>query len=65
MAYLYQATEKFWTGFYDLGDSQKESVRRAWKIFKQDPFDRRLGTHKIHRLSAHYGKTILFRNHRG
>ena len=52
MAYRYQATEKFWTGFYGLSDSQKESVRRAWTIFKQDPFDARLGTHKIHRLSA-------------
>ena len=58
MAYRYQATEKFWTGFYGLSDSQKESVRRAWTIFKQDPFDARLGTHKIHRLSAHYSKTI-------
>ena len=45
-------------GFYGLSDSQKESVRRAWTIFKQAPFDARLGTHKIHRLSAHYGKTI-------
>ena len=58
MAYRYQATEKFWSGFYGLSDSQKESVRRAWTIFKQDPFDARLGTHKIHRLTAHYGKTI-------
>jgi hypothetical protein len=58
MAHRYQATEKFWTGFYGLSDSQKESVRRAWTIFKQDPFDACLGTHKIHRLSAHYGKTI-------
>jgi len=42
MAYPCQATEKFWTGFYGLSDSQKESVRRAWTIFKQDPFDARL-----------------------
>jgi hypothetical protein len=27
-------------------------------IFKQDPFDARLGTHKIHRLGAHYAETI-------
>jgi hypothetical protein len=33
MAYRYEATEKFWAGFYALSDSQKESVRRAWKIF--------------------------------
>jgi hypothetical protein len=27
MPYRYEATEKFWTDFYDLRDSQKESVR--------------------------------------
>jgi len=58
MPYRYEATEKFWAGFYGLSDSQRESVRRVWKIFRQDPFDARLGTHKIHRLSAHYGETI-------
>ncbi|HWB59736.1 MAG TPA: hypothetical protein VG733_09595 [Chthoniobacteraceae bacterium] len=30
----------------------------AFKIFKENPFDPRLGTHKIHKLSAIYGKTI-------
>jgi len=59
MAFRYAATEKFWAAFYALNDSQKESVRRAWAIFKNDPFDPRLGTHKIQRLSAHYGKTIF------
>jgi hypothetical protein len=42
MPYRYEATEKFWAVFYRLGDSQKESVRRIWKIFRQDPFDARL-----------------------
>ncbi len=37
---------------------QKESVRRAWEIFKVDPFDIRLGTHKINNLSARFRKTI-------
>ena len=27
--------------------------------FKNDPFDPRLGTHKIRKLSAAYGKTIF------
>ena len=27
-------------------------------VFKKDPFDARLRTHKIHRLSATYGRTI-------
>ena len=56
--YRYQATETFWASFYRLSDSQKESTRRAWQIFKLDPFDPRLRTHKIHGLSAHYGRTI-------
>jgi hypothetical protein len=66
MAYRYEATERFWADFYALSDSQKESVRRAWKIFRQNPFDARLGTHKIHRLSAHYGVpiTLLHRQRR-
>jgi hypothetical protein len=37
MPYRYEATEKFWAGFYDLKDSQKESVRQVWKIFRQGP----------------------------
>ena len=30
----------------------------AFKIFKENPFDPRLRPHKIHKLSALYGKTI-------
>jgi len=37
---------------------KKEATRRAWKIFKEDPFDPRLRPHKIHKLSALYGTTI-------
>ena len=58
MKFRYEATERFCTSFYRLSPDQKESVRRAWSIFKDDPFDPRLRTHKIHRLSAHYGRTI-------
>lgn len=58
MNYRYQATERFWSSFYRLSPEQKESVRRAWSIFREYPFDPRLRTHKIHRLSAHYGRTI-------
>ena len=54
----YRATEAFWESFYDLSPEQKESVRRAWQIFKADPFDPRLRAHKIHRLSAFYKRTI-------
>ncbi len=58
MNYRFKPTETFWASFYDLTSSQKESARRAWKFFKQDPFDPRLRTHKIHRLSSLYGRTI-------
>lgn len=32
----------------------------AFAIFKINPFDPRLRTHKIHSLSAQFGKTIHF-----
>lgn len=58
MKYRDRAVERFWTSFYRLSSTQKESARRCWRIFKEDPFDARLRTHKILRLSAHYGRTI-------
>ena len=58
MKYRFKPTENFWESFYDLSSSQKDSTRRAWKIFRENPFDPRLRTHKIHKLSSLYGKTI-------
>jgi len=58
MKYRFKPTENFWESFYALTPRQKDSTRRAWKIFKENPFDPRLRTHKIHRLSANYGRTI-------
>jgi len=58
MTYDFRAAEQFWRSFYSLPDSQKESTRRIWQIFKLDPFDPRLHTHKIHSLSALYKRTI-------
>jgi mRNA-degrading endonuclease YafQ of YafQ-DinJ toxin-antitoxin module len=58
MTYRFKASQGFWESFYGLSSDQKESVRRAWKIFKDKPFDPRLRVHKIHRLSARYGRTI-------
>ena len=54
----HRATQRFWESFYALSPAQKESTRRAWKIFKENPFDPRLRCHKIYRLSARYGRTI-------
>jgi hypothetical protein len=58
MKFRFRATEEFWKRFHELPSSRKASVRRAWDIFKLDPFDLRLGAHKIHKLSALYGRTI-------
>jgi mRNA-degrading endonuclease YafQ of YafQ-DinJ toxin-antitoxin module len=58
MKYHFKPTENFWESFYDLSSSQKDSTRRVWKIFRENPFDPRLRTHKIHKLSALYGRTI-------
>ena len=58
MNYAFKVVPTFWKKFHALSAPQKESVRRAWKIFKLDPFDARLRTHKIHSLSAEYRRTI-------
>lgn len=58
MSYRYRATEPFWESFYDLHPEQKELVRHAWRIFKVNPFDPRLETHKIHHLSAIYKRAV-------
>jgi hypothetical protein len=58
MKYRFRAVERFWTCFYRLSPADKAATRDKWKIFKENPFDSRLGTHKIQRLSAYYGRTI-------
>ena len=58
MIYRFGAAEAFWKKFYRLSPSQKESARKAWVLFKADPFDTRLGTHRINQLSSRYKKTI-------
>jgi|GEM_PF-1403077 hypothetical protein len=41
-----------------LDSHQKAAARKAFGIFKQNPFAPRLRPHEIHRLSAEYGVTI-------
>jgi hypothetical protein len=53
-----QGNWRYWHAFYALPPAQKESVRAARTIFKLDPLDARLGTHKIHRLSAQYRMNV-------
>jgi hypothetical protein len=33
-------------------------AKSKYAIFKKDPFDSRLGAHKIHKLSSRYGTTV-------
>lgn len=58
MKYRFKPTQRFWESFYALSSDQKESTRRAWKIFQENPFDPRLRPHKICRLSARFNRTI-------
>jgi hypothetical protein len=54
----FKATENFWRKFYALSNEQKHRAREKWKLFKLDPFDARLGTHRINSLSAQMKKTV-------
>ncbi len=54
----FKATETFWRKFYALPPAQKQLAREKWEIFKVDPFDPRLGTHKINSLSARMKETV-------
>jgi hypothetical protein len=52
------ATETFWAKFYALPAEQKEQAREAWEVFKTNPFDPKLGSHKINALSGRAKKTV-------
>jgi hypothetical protein len=56
--YRFRAAKSFRSALAKLPLQQKRCAVAAFKIFKKDPFDSRLGAHKIHKLSAAYGKTI-------
>ena len=58
MKYLFRTTRAFWRSFDKLPAQQQRRARKAFLIFKQDPFDPRLRSHKIHRLSVRYARTI-------
>jgi hypothetical protein len=52
MPYRYEATEKLGWFLRPEGFSERERSS-SLEDLRQDPFDARLGTHKIHWLSAH------------
>jgi mRNA-degrading endonuclease YafQ of YafQ-DinJ toxin-antitoxin module len=58
MKYRFRATRAFWRSFEKLPDQQQRRARQAFVIFKQNPFDPRLRSHKIQKLSARYARAI-------
>jgi len=58
MKYRFGAARSFWRSWSRLPEVQQRAARQAFGIFKADPFDPRLRAHKIHKLSAQYGRTI-------
>jgi plasmid maintenance system killer protein len=56
--YRFVATPSFRKALTRLNTLQKASAKKAFAIFRNDPFDPRLRTHKIYRLSARLGRTI-------
>ena len=58
MKYRFSASRTFWRNFSKLSIQQQQSTRNAFRIFKENPFDTRLRSHRIHKLSARYGRTI-------
>ena len=58
MNYQFRAAKSFWRRWSRLSEVQQRAAQQAFPIFKANPFDPRLRAHKIHRLSAQYGRTI-------
>lgn len=58
MSYRFRAAKTFWRSWSKLSNEQRQAALQAFLIFKQNPFDPRLRTHKIQRLTAHYRRTI-------
>ena len=58
MKYRFRTAKSFRRALSKLTEWQMKSAKEAFAIFREDPFDPRLRTHKIHKLTAAYGKTI-------
>jgi mRNA-degrading endonuclease YafQ of YafQ-DinJ toxin-antitoxin module len=56
--YRFTATRTFWRSFGKLSAQQQEHARKTFALFKENPFDARLRSHKIHKLSARYARII-------
>ncbi len=58
MKYRYIAQPKFWKNYRKLAPGQQQSEKQAWQVFKREPFDARLRTHRISSLSAIFKHTV-------
>jgi mRNA-degrading endonuclease YafQ of YafQ-DinJ toxin-antitoxin module len=58
VSYRFRAAKSFRRALAMLPQAQQRKAKAAFHIFKKNPFDQRLRAHKIHKLSAAYGKTI-------
>jgi hypothetical protein len=58
VSYRYRSTAQFWKNFHSLPVTQKDLARDKFRIFRQNPFDPRLRTHKIQSLSSLFKRTI-------
>lgn len=54
----FRATPQFWRAYRALSPDQKKAAAAKFLIFQADPFDQRLRTHRINKLSARYKKTV-------
>jgi len=57
-ARVFKTTPQFRRALRSLSPEQKRAAKAAFQIFKANPFDPRLGTHKIFRLSALMKRTV-------
>jgi len=58
VTYRFKVSPTFWKAFHRLPPAQKDRAREKFKIFRVNPYDPSLKTHKIASLSARAKKTI-------
>ena len=60
MAWTCIRADSFDKAFSDLKEDQRKLAKKTYNsVFKHNPFDEKLRSHKIHKLSSRYKKTIF------
>lgn len=54
----YWRTPAFKKSFDKLTEDQQKKAKKAFRIFKKNPFDPSLKSHKIHKLSSRNNQTV-------